>query len=294
MTYQTFIKKTIEALSPNFPCETKFKQEKIQKNNGIVLRALIIETPECNIFPTIYLDEFYERAKSGEDLSRIFKDILETYQTYQLDGPVDTSCFLDFEKIKTHLSIRLVNRERNENYLKEVPWEPFLDLAVLCCIHYDTPTDLHAETVIRNSHLKSWNITGGEILKLAKENTPKLLPYTLNSLPKFLNEIAGEVVINEEEDCKMMHVLTNENRTNGACCMLYPTVLKEFSEKNNCNVYILPSSIHEVMLLCEDEDTTLSGLSELVHEVNETQVSKGEFLSDHAYYYNRETEEIVF
>lgn len=294
MTYQTFIDKTIEALSPNFPEETKFRQEKILKNNGVILRALIIETPECNIFPTIYLDEFYERAKTGEDLSSIFSDILETYRAYRLDGPIDTSCFSDFEKIKNRLSIRLVNQERNKNYLKEVPWEPFLDLAILCCIHYDTPKDLHAETVVRNSHLKSWNITREEILELAKRNTPKLLPHTLNSLPKFLNEIAGEVIINEEEDCRMIHVLTNESRTNGACCMLYPKVLKEFSDRYHRNIYILPSSIHEVMLLCEDTDTTLSGLSDLVHEVNETQVSKGEFLSDHAYYYNRETEEIIF
>lgn len=294
MTYQTFIKKTIEALASNFPEETKFKQEVIQKNNGITLRALIIETPECNIFPTIYLDEFFNRAKSGDNLSCIFNDIYETYEKYRLESLVDTSCFTDFEKIKSHLSIRLVNQEKNKEFLKDVPWEPFLDLAVLCCIHYDTPKELHAETVIRNSHLKNWGISKEEILRLAKENAPHLLPYSLNSLPKFLNEIAGEVMINEDEECKIMHVLTNGDRTNGAACMLYPGVIRKFSEKHHANVFILPSSIHEVMLLCDDGDVTLSGLSELVHEVNETQVSKGEFLSDHAYYFNRDTEEIVF
>lgn len=294
MTYQKFIHQTIEAVASDFPENTDFITEKIQKNNGVTLQALIIKTPETNIYPTLYMDEFYNRAKNGECIDIISEDILKLYNHCKVESPVDTSCLSDFSKIKKRLTVRLINREKNEGLLSDVPWEPFLDLAVVPAIHFDTPEGIYAESIIHNHHLKEWDITPEKLMCYARDNTPKILPGFLESIPEYLNDIAGEVVIPESNGDNCLYVLTNSERTNGAACLLYPDILKDFAEKHKSNVFIIPSSVHEVMFLKEDADSSMDNLSALIREVNETQVSEVEFLSDHAYLYNRCTGEIEY
>ena len=89
-----------------------------------------------------------------------------------------------------------------------------------------------------------------------------------------------------------MYVLTNRKRCNGAACVLYEQVLENFAKKINDNLYILPSSVHEVIMIPASFAGKASQLREMVEEINATQVEDEEVLSDSVYFFNRMTKKL--
>lgn len=89
-----------------------------------------------------------------------------------------------------------------------------------------------------------------------------------------------------------LFVLSNRQRLQGAVCMFYPGVLKQFAGRIGRNLYILPSSVHEVLLLPDQGDRNRQELLRMVTEINENCVADCEILADSIYYYRRETDRI--
>lgn len=300
MTYQNFIEQTIEEISPSFDAGTDIRAQTITKNNGLNPMALIISEPNNNIFPTIYLDEYYERAKKGEDIKKLSSDILDVYHKHKIDGQMDISCLGDFSKISSRVILRLVNKKQNEKLLLEIPWEEYLDLALIACIYYDTPAEIYAGSIISNNHIQMWNIKKELLFEEARNNLPSLLPAKIKSFPDFFKEemeIDAPALENQMDDNPQMnmHILTNNVNTHGAVCMTYPNIIKEYADSVKSNVFIIPSSIHEVLLLPQgDNSLNMAELSDLVKEVNQTHVSPGDYLSDHVYLYHREKNSISY
>lgn len=294
MAFQSFIDDIINTIRPAFCADTEFKEETILKNNGQKLKALIISEPGNNIFPTIYLEDYFSRFNDGESIDSISNDIISAYKHYKIEGEIDVSCFRDFEKMKNRIVMRLVNKEKNGDLLINVPWVPFLDLAIIFTIYFETPSEIYAGTIIHNNHMEDWNTSVDELFELSKANSVKLLPCNLRSMPDFLNDMVGDVIVDNSDMKNYMYVLTNSTKTHGAACMAYKDVIDDFATKMESDLFVLPSSIHEVMLLCDNDDLSLKDLTELVHEVNTTQVSEGEYLSDHAYFYKRKSKEFVY
>ena len=85
-----------------------------------------------------------------------------------------------------------------------------------------------------------------------------------------------------------MYVLTNSYRSYGASCMLYDGLLMKFARHIEADLYVVPSSVHEIILIPVDGDVTKEGLDEMVRNVNSTELSKEEILSDTAYLFTRE------
>ncbi|MDE7404300.1 MAG: hypothetical protein K2M81_04265, partial [Lachnospiraceae bacterium] len=112
---------------------------------------------------------------------------------------------------------------------------------------------------------------------------------------KETEELLDEVCMQELTQTKMpMYVLTNKQKLYGAACMLYPGVLKTFAEKIQRDFYILPSSIHEVILVPADADTDKEALHEIVTEINRTQVAEEEVLADSVYFYSKNKDKVLW
>ncbi len=163
--------------------------------------------------------------------------------------------------------------------------------------------------------MDSWGIDKELLYKTAEENCSRLLPAAIQGI----SELMREVVINnikmkaqENENCNdpgfiermadelleqmadahsqvPMYVLSNEQRYYGAACLLYKDVLKKFAQEQGADIYILPSSVHETILLPDRGIENPDELRRMVREVNDTQLSPEEVLSDSVYYYDRES-----
>ena len=88
-----------------------------------------------------------------------------------------------------------------------------------------------------------------------------------------------------------MFVLTNDTKVNGAAAILNDDIRQEIAEKVG-DFYMLPSSIHETLIIPKDAGMEFKELEQMVQEVNQTQVAPGERLSDHVYEYDAKEHEL--
>lgn len=266
------------------------------KNNGCEMDGLVIMEKGKDIAPTIYLDSFYELYTNSENIKNIIRQIEVIYEQNKNNVTFDVNILKHFDTIKDKIVYKVVNYRSNEKLLEQVPHKRILDLAVVFYCLLDNEYGRSATALIYNNNLKNWNVTIDDVYKAALKNTPDLLHSKISSMAA-LFEKCGVNVDGEEVDLKDyvpsdMYVLTNESKLNGAACILYENVLYDFAQKLGADLYILPSSVHEVILLPKLSMFEKDELVNMVKEVNTEGVAADEVLSDHVYEYNR-TERLI-
>ena len=266
------------------------------KNNGCEMDGLVIMEKGKDIAPTIYLDSFYELYTNGENIKNIIRQIEVIYEQNKNNVTFDVNILKHFDTIKDKIVYKVVNYRSNEKLLEQVPHKRILDLAVVFYCLLDNEYGRSATALIYNNNLKNWNVTIDDVYKAALKNTPDLLHSKISSMAA-LFEKCGVNVDGEEVDLKDyvpsdMYVLTNESKLNGAACILYENVLYDFAQKLGADLYILPSSVHEVILLPKLSMFEKDELVNMVKEVNTEGVAADEVLSYHVYEYNR-TERLI-
>lgn len=295
MEMSNFAQEVCTAVGKELGKDYEIKIQKVQKNNGICRTGILVLAKGGNVAPTIYLEEFLAAYESGIPINRIALQIMGAYQRNTGKDSIDTEFFRSFGKVKDRICYRLVEKKRNETLLEEIPHMEFLDLAI--CFYYAYYSDVLGEgsILIYNSHMKMWDTSTEELFELARENTPRLFPWKCSTLGEIL---AGDARTEEEEggsktglqvplyDEIPMKILTNSKRSYGAVCILYPGVLEEVAERMGGDFYILPSSVHEVILLPYDGTFSEKSIKDMISEVNRTQVEPEEVLCDSLYYYN--------
>lgn len=280
----------------------KVRLDDVRKNNGVVLRGLTVTQDDSNISPTIYLNSYYEEYIKGRaTLVNVVNDVMDTYRRNKVNQSVDMRYFLNYESVKERVIYKLVNTEKNKELLEDVPHIEFLDLSIIfqCLVAQE---DLgRASILMHNVHLKLWEVSVDTLYQAAKENTQRLQEYEIKGITEVLRDImcAEEVENIADEDCISafsgsvpMYVLSNKNRVEGAACMLYPNLIRDFAEAIQSSFYIIPSSIHELLLLPTEHLEESQEIKHMIREINDTQVSVEEVLSYSLYLYDKEEQRI--
>ncbi|MBO5373457.1 MAG: hypothetical protein J6A75_12200 [Lachnospiraceae bacterium] len=292
MTYEAFKNTITISIQNHFGEQAQVTLHPIIKNNHVVLDGLTIHEKNLNISPTIYLNYYYDDYLGGKSLSEIQTDILNAYEQSRSSEHMDFSFFTDYQKVKYRIVYKLIHYEKNKELLKDVPYIPFLDFAIVfCCLILNAPGG-NATILIHNHHLTFWNTTTEQLYALAQKNTPVLLPFEVQSMEDVLKTFCTDSPVFTDVDTDTlnmcpMFVLTNSSKLFGASCILYPNLLDNFANKIQSDLYIIPSSIHEVLLVPADHSSNISHFNRMIRDVNATQVQDEEILSNHVYFYSR-------
>ena len=267
------------------------------KNNGVILQGLVLQRKGSNVVPTIYLEPFWKNYESGATMTEIIDSILSLYERECPSGEMDLSFFQDFDRVKEKIVYRLVNAKWNEELLKSIPHIRFLDLAICFSCSFCEKTLGIGEVLVYNNHVDAWGTSVEELLELARRNTCLLYGTELMDMEDLLEEFAGAQAPDlplEERGAERipLKILSNRRRVYGAAAMLYPDLLRKVAEEMDCNLFILPSSVHEVLLMPDRGHPDPRLLREMVCEVNETQVAAEEVLSEDVYYFDRRRNEL--
>ncbi len=260
------------------------------KPNNVRLYGLSIVEPDSNTSPVIYLESFFERFLDTDNWAGTVKDILEFYRDNRVEDSFDMNWFRDFSKIRENLFYRLINYEKNQELLSMVPHTRFLDLAKI--YYADCRIGETAGSIlIYHRHVEEWNITEGELITAAEENTPRLYPANLHPICDPLG-LGGDINLIPEMPVPMF-VLSNTENHNGAAAVCYKDVLERFSQKIEDDLVILPSSVHETILLPLQKNNSKESLREMVYDANRTMLDQSEFLSDNVYLYSRNDRQLM-
>jgi hypothetical protein len=288
-TYMDFKEKVVAGFQAVCQPDEKVTVRHVVKNNAVTYDGLTVLTPNSNISPTIYLDSYYEEYEQEGDFEQVFQKMLTVYEQNRPSCSMDVSFFTDFERIRPRIVYKLVNYEQNQQMLKDLPHIRMFDLAIVFYCLLQSSDGTNASILIHTSHQTHWDVTEEELYVIASKNTPQLLKSEIRAMSDILQEISGTEEFGMAEsgqECERMYVLSNISRINGACCILYENLLEQFCAQLGQGVYILPCSVHEVILVPEEIGFTKTEFEQMVYEVNRTQVAKEEVLSDSVYYYS--------
>jgi len=195
----------------------------------------------------------------------------------------------DFEIMRSKIVYKLIHAKKNETLLQNMPYIAYLDFAIVFYILFEVDESGTATIPITHELIQLWDVSLDVIQQNAFLNAPRLLPASFKPMQIVINELMGTNCIEEECTENLMFVLTNSLRTFGAACILYDGMLDKISEEIGESYYVLPSSIHEMIIVPESNSPSRAHLDEMITEVNQTQVDEEELLSECVYYYNHET-----
>ncbi len=276
----------------------------VAKNNDTKLKGLIIVEQGTNIHPTVYLECFYEQYKTGRTLGEIEDNVLQIYQENRREEQFDITFFTKWNVMKDRVIYKLVSYDRNRELLKEVPHRKFLDLAIVYECFLGMNDGGGASILIHNSHLDMWKVTADELHTTAFRNTPGLMGHSFLKMDEVLQKLMdgekeeglleGLRGAEEAESISLpLYVLTNRYQLHGNGCILYRNLLKEIAEEWGCDICIIPSSVHETILMPMDKVESYGEMAQIICEVNRTAVMPDEIFSDHPYLFVRETGKIT-
>lgn len=292
MNYKEFLEYVRTDIEDYFGSDAKVTVETILRNNNVRLDGLAIFEKGSDLTPTIYLNEFYEKYLNEVSLSEIIEQIIEAYEERKKKNKMDFSFILDYEKIKDKIVFRLVNKNENEELLKDVPNKEFLDLAMCYGVLIRDPHFNNGIMLIHNSHLAMWNVTKEDIGKEAQVNTPAMLKPWFGPIDRLITDFMREEesdytdYMQTEEFDRFMYVLTNSAKFHGSACICYDGLLADIAKHLECGFYIIPSSVHEVIIVPKSCGATKWELMDMVKAVNDEEVSREEILSYIVYEYD--------
>lgn len=296
-SYEEFKSVLSKMIKEKFGDEINIEIHNVIKNNSLELEGIVLSGNKKNISPNFYLQAYYKEYLQGAGIEEI---VALMYNKYTELKDMDYGSFdLDIENCKDKIVCRLVSFEKNSRLLEEIPYIPFLDLAIIFYCLVIENGDGIGSIRITNSIMDDWGITTKMLYKTAIYNTEKIFPKVFCPLKTMLKNILenDETVmpviqdnvnkcVLQEEDAPF--ILTNERGINGAAVILYPGCLKEIGGITGSDLYILPSSIHELLVIPDDGQVYTHELKNMIHEVNESCVAAEEVLSEHLYHYSAE------
>lgn len=264
----------------------------VLKNNGVKLRGLSVFREGETVTPSVYLGDFYEIYKKEGSLDGILECMGQYYEEKRKTEDIDVAYYYDYERVRETLRVRLINYERNVEFLETVPHVRILDLALVSYSYMEQSPLENGYITVTAAHMELWKIDRKRLFADAIENSCKTASRIRLELVKCIEDMIkerGEDIQAAdfcEEECSMC-VLTNEQKLNGAGVLVYPGCLEECGAYYRSDYYILPSSIHELLVL-PAEDVNETVLVSMVQDVNDAHVASEEILSYHVYRYSCE------
>lgn len=280
------VKAGMEARYPDSEVELR----RVSKNNGVVYTGITIRNEDEHIYPTMYLERFYDRYE-GYLTDEVMDVMCNVYERSRIN--TELKGFDDYDQVKNRLRCRLINYEANKVMLVDVPYRRFMDLAIVpyCVVDGLMSNSIgEASFRIKKQLLDLWDITEEQLLDVCIENTFKHEKPMIMCMYDALHSLNPSATERNEEKIKScpLYVMSTGNAY-GATSMMFEDELKRFCEEIDNDIIIIPSSINEVLIVPNDGIDSTYWIDAMIRDVNETTLEAVDVLSDHAYYYNRVT-----
>lgn len=292
-----YVKNHIQDYLPEEYQDAQITLEKVTKGNDRVLTGLTIRKAGEQITQTFYLEPYEFQHENGRSLDSILQEISSIKIENRVPLPFDVEKLNDYEAIKSMLAIRLCDPEKNREYLKDKPYTMCGDLAATYRIHLIDSSEGIASVVITNQMLEVWKIALEKLARDAVAVENERDPTCFYTMDEQMSEIMFATeptnLFERSEPLSMnfssVYVLTNQSRINGSGVLARDGVLDKIGELIGSDYYILPSSVHELLIIPDDGNIQTEELENMVREVNTTEVAPEDLLSDKVQYYDRAT-----
>lgn len=282
---EEFVSQCRSTLYETGPEDMEIEERKVNKAQRGMLNGLLFRKDGMDCAPTFYIEDFYKSYRDGASIADLSHAVIETaLHSMDMAGILARDSF-EMLGDTDLLRVRMLNKGSNKEYLKGIPCRElgcgFVFIAEIGLGEYGA--------VITDALLKEYEMTADELFDTAIKNTVEQFPAVLHDL--------GESVIGDPENCVNLlnvpsgmapavagpgFVLTNSRFFWGAGALFYPGVIDRIHELLDGDFYVLPSSVHELILIAAD-DKDPQQLADLVRSANRSVVKEAEILADDLY-----------
>lgn len=304
MNYEIFKEVVAEKFMDYMPEEMqgfKMNVHPVTKVN-VTLDGITVmdQNKESGIAPTIYINDMYEQYVKSEDLEGTLNMAAFNLASLMNDERI-TMPNLDMDTAKDNIVFQLVNTEQNKEMLANMPNRSFQDLSIIYRWVVRVGEQGIESTVVNNNLAKQLGLSEDALFKAAVENTRRILPPTVKSMNDVIRDMflkdgmpeeMAEMMLGEIPPDQMMYVISNEQGINGAVSMMYEDKLHNLAEQLETDLYIMPSSVHEVIAVSANMGDP-NELAAMVAEINMDQVALNERLSNQVYHYDKDLRKLT-
>ena len=297
MSFEEFTEHILREIRVRADGAFQVKKHDVTQNNNVKQTGITVMKEGVDIEPCVYLDELYREYESDgmkfdEIVDKVYRMILKCEE----DTPdFDMSGFQSWETVHGDIYPKLVNAKQNKELLEKIPHRNFMDLAV---VYYAIARDQAQEDIgtilIYNGHMEIWGQEEENLYQTAMRNMRADGEADFVTLESVVKHILRGITLPDEESkdlrSKNMYILTNHSRRFGAAEILDKKTLRTIADQIGDRFIVLPSSVHETIVLPPKEEAEYGRLADMVREVNDTQIDVEERLSDHVYVYSRDEE----
>ena len=251
-------------------------------------------TPEgARVGVNIGIERFYDAYNEGRPFDEVVDKAVETINHGINERPdFDIDSFTDYSQMKEKLAMEVVSAETNKEVLENVPHKDLEDMAVVYRFVLSSDDEGRASILVTNQILESMGVTPEQLHADALEIAPQIKPAEIRGMSEVIAEMMGMeqaealgIMPMRPED-EQLFVATVPDKTHGAGVLAYQNFMDQAAERVGGDFFILPSSIHEVLIVPDNGRMDLKDLEAMVRDVNATQVAPADKLTDNVYHYD--------
>ena len=291
MEYEKFKEQFVEDLKERLEAGgEKFSVDlnAVQKMNQNY-EAVTVKPEDAIIGVNLNMTEIYERYDRGMSYDTLVREVAEKADRALHDRPdFNLEALHDYDQMKEKLSMEVVSAERNADLLEKVPHKNMEDMAVVYRFVLDTDSEGRGSILVTNQLMDNYGITAEQLHADALQYAPVMRPAVIQTMAETLLEMMGP----EAKDMipvlpdDPLFVATVPDKIQGAGVLAYQDFMEQAAERVGGDFFILPSSIHEILLVRDDGTFDINHLEDMVKQVNETEVAPEDLLTDSVYHYD--------
>ncbi len=284
------VKEKLEASTgKEFEVEARTVEKMNESYEGLTVKPV-----DGEIGVNLNATNLYKDYENGHDYSQIVDGAAHVAEEALVNRPdFDIDSFKDYEKMKDTLAIEIVSAERNKGTLENVPHKNIEDMAVVYRFVLGDTAAGTGSILVTNQMLDNYGITADQLHEDALRNAPEIRPLVIEGMAEVLAKQMGvedlEMLgFNIPPEQEQMFVASVEGNIHGAGVLAYQNFMDQAAERAGGSFFILPSSIHEVLIIPDNGKFDTASLEQMVREVNATTVDISEQLTDSVYHYDAE------
>lgn len=294
MDYETFKEKLSEDLKQNLYErgieDVKMSFQNVEKPNQNY-ESLTVVQGESNVGINFNVENaFADYENTGNYVGVLEESTMAIMKGFENIPTVDASVLMNYDAMKEKLSIEVISADTNADILTKIPHENIEDLAVVYRFVLESNENGKTSILVTNDIIDRMGVTPEQLKEDALENAPKIRPAVIQGMNEVMKDMMGPEVYEmlgfSDEQEEMMYVATVPDKNSGAGVLAYQDFMDQAAEKLGGDFYVLPSSLHEILLVPDDGEKIADDLRDMVKEINATQVSSEEKLTDNVYHYD--------
>lgn len=276
-----------EVLSDTSP-GAQVRQTPVEKLQAGSYTGISITPADTNVGMNINADQLYAQMQDGRSYEGVLAMALSQVDRGLHDMPaVDVQSITNYETAKNLLCFEVVGTEQNADMLANIPHTDMENMSMVYRLQLDSNAQGTSTILITNAMMEQYGITKDQLHADAMENAPEIRPASFKTMAEVMAEMMGMPIEMMPQDmAPPMYVATNEDKVQGAAVMFYRDFMDQAAKELGGDVFVLPSSVHEILILPDDGNMSVDELRDMVTTINATEVSAQDRLTDSVYHYD--------